>query len=184
MKYFQITGDWNHQATTLRKIIKASNGRLQKIAEIGVWKAKTVKRVLTECHDIVSEYWAIDPWPVEFKNKYYSKKFSDEEWEDMYIHACEMMLFFPKVRVVRLGSSLAAEIFPDRYFDLVFIDAEHDYANMIKYIPTWIPKVSKGGLLSGHDYDALKFPGVKKAVDEFFPNGIHKAPGFVWIKEM
>ena len=183
-KYFELTGDWNYQATTLRRIVKASDGKIKKIAEIGVWKSKTVKRVLTECHDLVSEYWAIDPWPIWFRDRWYSKKFNDEQWEDLYFLSCSLILHFPQLRVLRLDSAKAAEIFPDKYFDLVFIDAEHDYESMMKYIPTWLPKVRDGGLLTGHDYKARKFPGVEKAVTEYFGNDIHEAPGFVWIKQL
>jgi len=35
-------------------------------------------------------------------------------------------------------------------------------------INLWLPKVKKGGILSGHDYGARKQPGVKKAIDEIF----------------
>jgi len=35
-----------HQSNALIDLIKNSNGKIQKVAEIGVWKATTTKRVL------------------------------------------------------------------------------------------------------------------------------------------
>ena len=46
----------NWQAHTLTEFIKNSNGKVQKIAEIGIWKGETVKKVLRQCHDIISQY--------------------------------------------------------------------------------------------------------------------------------
>jgi len=93
------------------------------------------------------------------------------------------MYWFPKLYVLRTDSFSAAKLFPDEYFDLVFIDAEHDYENMMKYIPTWLPKVSSGGYLTGHDYKQRRFPGVEKAVKEIFGE-VEESNGFVWIKRV
>ena len=35
-------------------------------------------------------------------------------------------------------------------------------------ISLWLPKVKRGGILSGHDYED-SWPGVVKAVDEMLP---------------
>jgi predicted O-methyltransferase YrrM len=60
-------------------------------------------------------------------------------------------------------------MFKDNYFDFVFIDASHDYANVKSDIETWMPKVKPGGILGGDDYhDSWK--GVFKAVDEKIKN--------------
>ena len=172
-----------HQSRALMDLIKNSNGKVQKVAEIGVWKSTTTKKVLANCSDLISQYWAIDPWPIEFRDRYYIKKFTDEAWEGLYLHACSLMFWFPKLYVVRTDSFNAAKLFPDKYFDLIFIDAEHEYERMMEYIPTWLPKVSSGGYLTGHDYKHWKFPGVKKAVKEIFGE-VEEANGFVWIKQV
>ena len=172
-----------HQSTALYNLIRNSNGKIQNIAEIGVWKSATTRKILRNCSDIISQYWAIDSWPIEFRDRYYAKKFTDERWESLHFYACKLMTWFPKLHVVRLNSFDAAKIFPEGYFDLVFIDAEHGYEYMIEYIKTWLPLVSKGGLLTGHDYKHPRFPGVEKAVTEIFGK-VEEADGFVWIKQL
>ena len=49
--------------------------------------------------------------------------------------------------------------------DLVYIDAIHDYFNVIRDIECWFPKIRKGGILCGHDF---YHEGVRKAVLDKF----------------
>ena len=50
----------------------------------------------------------------------------------------------------------------------MFIDASHAYSDVIIDIESWFPVVRPGGIIAGHDY-YNRWPGVIKAVDEFFP---------------
>jgi predicted O-methyltransferase YrrM len=68
---------------------------------------------------------------------------------------------------VKGDSARSAEGFPDSYFDFVYIDACHEYEAALADIKAWLPKVKKGGVISGHDYH-LEFAGVIKAVQEVF----------------
>jgi len=62
-----------------------------------------------------------------------------------------------------------ADDFPDWMFDLVYIDAAHDYESVKKDIEAWWPKVGPGRVLAGHDYAVCEKNnfGVIEAVDEF-----------------
>jgi len=62
-------------------------------------------------------------------------------------------------------SDKAALKFEDASIDFVFLDADHEYESVKKDINAWYPKVRSGGIIAGHD---RHFPGVKKAVQEFF----------------
>jgi len=59
-------------------------------------------------------------------------------------------------------------IYDDNTLDFVFIDAAHDYDSIKKDIMDWYPKVKNGGVIGGHDYNNNDWPGVVKAVTEFF----------------
>jgi hypothetical protein len=62
---------------------------------------------------------------------------------------------------------------------MVFIDAGHTYQEAKQDILSWMPKVTPGGILSGHDYSD-HFPGVKKAVDETLRNFDVQFEGTMW----
>jgi len=53
-------------------------------------------------------------------------------------------------------------------FDLIFIDAGHEYKDVMTDITNWLPKLKKGGIMAFHDYANPDYPGVQKAVEEKF----------------
>lgn len=59
----------------------------------------------------------------------------------------------------------AVKMFPDRFFDCVYVDGDHRYEHVKTDVLTWRQKVKTGGLLLGHDFG---FPGVKQALYECF----------------
>jgi hypothetical protein len=64
----------------------------------------------------------------------------------------------------------------DGEFDIVYIDAEHDYESVKADIEAWKPKAKYA--IAGHDYHV--FPGVKQAVDELCPT--KTVQGNVWLQ--
>lgn len=168
-------------SNVLIRLIQNSNQEIQNIAEIGMWKCHTVRRVLKACHNNISQYWGIDHWQKSGWWRY--RKLSSEQWERYYFEACKLMCRFPKLHIVRMTSLDAAKLFPEGYFDLVFVDADHSYEAVIDDKKAWLPLIRKGGLLTGHDYYEKK-PGVIKAVDECFGNNVEITSENVWIKKV
>ena len=72
----------------------------------------------------------------------------------------------PHILKVAKRSVHAASYFPDCYFDLVYIDAAHDYLSVKSDLMAWLPKVKAEGYIAGHDYNDLH-RDVIKAVNEF-----------------
>lgn len=77
-------------------------------------------------------------------------------------------------RYIKSGSSAAAQHFADGSVDFVFIDANHTYQFVKDDVNAWLPKVKKGGIIAGHDYNAPH--EVKQAVDEIFGDRVIPIP--------
>jgi len=63
-----------------------------------------------------------------------------------------MKLNYDHIEKLHMSGNEGSKLFSDEYFDLVYIDASHWYKDVISDIETWLPKIKKGGYLSGHDY--------------------------------
>lgn len=55
--------------------------------------------------------------------------------------------------------------FPDKYFDVIYMDADHSYDALKRDIELYLPKCSK--IIGGHDYGD-DHPDVKKVVEDLF----------------
>ena len=171
------------QGHTLIDLIQREKAKT--IAEVGIHKGRTIKRVLRVVHGKIGEYWAIDPWC--YLGTEYGGKMGNapqEDWDNIYFSVSKLTSFFPKLHIIRATSERAAKsMFLNEFFDLVFIDADHRYEAVKKDIELWYPKVKINGLLTGHDYGARKTFGVKQAVDEAFgkPDEVYPET-YVWVK--
>jgi len=85
------------------------------------------------------------------------------------------------IKVIKGNSEIIYGLFDDNSIDFLFIDGNHEYEAVKQDISLWLPKVKKGGVISGHDYD---LESVKRAVDEIFPDRKIWNKSNVWYKEM
>jgi len=85
---------------------------------------------------------------------------------------------FPNIRNIKMQSVDAAKLFADGSLDMVFIDAGHEYEEVVSDISAWLPKVRSGGILCGHDFN--QFAGVRLAVEELVPDYRRGGPEIWW----
>jgi len=155
------------------------------IAEIGLEKCRMTKSVLKNCNNIITQYWAIDIFEAnDSHERYFLSNITKKMWKEMYFYACRLMHYFPQLHILKMSSLQAAKIFPNKYFDLVFLDSDHRYESTKAEIEAWLPKVKENGILSGHDYTATHHEGVTKAVNELFGDSKIIIGDRVWIKEI
>lgn len=172
----------DHRAPYLSFIAWAHQVDVKKIAEIGVNKGET--SLLFRNLFPQAELYLIDPWslstdyigsgtPISRKIKHYEKA---------YCAVSSQFANDPSVHILRMGSAQAAKLTPND-FDLIFIDANHEYLHVKEDILSWLPKLRPGGILAGHDYEPSIpiFDGVKQAVDEIFGNQIMLGKDRLWI---
>jgi hypothetical protein len=81
-----------------------------------------------------------------------------------------------------MDSVAAANTFPDRSLDFVYLDGDHSLKGCTRDIVAWAPKVKAGGILAGHDYYDNEPFMVRTAVNECCngPCGITHEPSPSW----
>lgn len=139
------------------------------MAEIGVYQGTLSDRLLEHIPGLT--LFMVDSWaPNTYTyDKRLHEKF-DLQCEKNYQLARKVANTYPnQAFTIRDLSINAANQFHNNFFDLVFIDAGHDYDNIITDIFHWEPKVKKGGWISGHDYPNSH--GVVQAVDDIYGSG-------------
>jgi len=78
------------------------------------------------------------------------------------------------VRLYKMYSSQYLKSIPDNFYDIIYLDGDHNYNGVKDDLENAFLKIKDGGYIMGHDYEmnmakAKKayYFGVKQAVDEF-----------------
>ena len=158
MNKFRIKG--TKQETGLRELIARAPKGL--VVELGSAYGESAV-LFAETHDVV----CIDVW---------NGVTADREKEfDLLTKP------FKNIRKIKGNSITSAELFEDASIDGLYIDSKHIYDHCIQEINAWLPKIKKGGFISGHDY-TYKFIGVIQAVHEKFDRPDYTFPDGSWLK--
>ena len=141
--------------------------------EVGCKEGRTTGFVLAQCPDI--RVIAIDPWTTQPKSDdptretyddWDFEKIEREFWENVGEHKgrCQQ---FRCTSEEYANESMNDAGRPRERFDVIFIDALHDYASVVQDISIWWPLVREGGFLVMHDFNH-NWPGVMRAVADSF----------------
>lgn len=146
------------------------------ICEVGVRFGENFKHMLV---DNVKEAYAVDIWRETGERGQNDGNCEQEDLDNQYETFKDRYKDDKRVIIMRDFSTISASKFPDNYFDIVYLDADHTYQSVKDDIESWFPKVRKGGIISGHDYidgdttirlgHSVRF-GVVDAVQEFIKN--------------
>lgn len=147
-----------------------------RIAEVGCWQGRTTVALADNTPGSVT---AVDTWKgSEEHQSVLSRLPEDWLYQTFLNHVGERT----NVRAIRKPSiEAAAELFAaGEQFDMVFIDAAHDYENVKADIIAWRMLLVPGGLLCGHDFDKGR-DGVVQAVRELIPV-VRLGAGSIWCE--
>lgn len=92
--------------------------------------------------------YSVDPYRAY---KGYREHRSQNKLNGIYEQAYERMKLYNH-QFIRAASIEAVHGFYDDSLDFVFIDGNHSLLHVIQDLCYWIPKVRKGGIVSGHDF--------------------------------
>jgi predicted O-methyltransferase YrrM len=142
------------------------------IVEIGCWKGRSTRALADNCPGKVL---AVDTW--KGSDEVQHRDLLKDKPADWLIKEFMGNMAGVHVYAYQLDSLTAAETFKDELFDMVFIDAGHDYDSVKADILAWGPLIAPGGILCGHDYHSGA-PGVIEAVNELL-DGV-KVHNSIW----
>lgn len=161
--YEKIDGFSNeeNQLELLKTILPKIESQKITIVEIGVYKGRGT--AMWNVHLINEnknyEYFAIDHFSGSSEHK--------KNIEYYEVTKNNLIPILSRINLIKNDSYNASSNFTENFFDIIYIDASHDYESVKNDLTIWLPKLKKGGVICGDDY-ILGWPGVIQAVDEIF----------------
>lgn len=176
--YLNVPGWFDDAFREFYADVLGTLGPGSRVCEVGAWLGRSTAFLAVEAKP-GTEIYVVDTWDGSPDEPEHMENIRGHG-EPLYQRFLTNMArggVLGRLCPIRMESTRAAGLFPDGYFDLVFIDAQHSYEAVKADVLTWRPKVKAGGILAGHDY-GRGHPGVMAAVDELCP--ARRVRGTVW----
>ena len=153
----------------LRWLHKQAQG-MDSIVEIGSYKGRSTYVLLSGCK---GQVYAVDPFN---EGQIIHESLAGKDTYDDFM---KNVGHFPNLHAHRMTSEEAAADGLPSQVDMVFIDGNHDYLEVLKDLRLWVPRARR--LVCGHDLDDPKYPGVRQALAEFYDiKQVNRGPGSLW----
>jgi len=115
-------------------------------AEVGVYQGDYSKWLLRGIPGL--KLYGVDAWASYKGYKDFGKNDIDEAYDKAVANTKGY-----DCTLIRGWSHESASQIDDGSLDFVFIDGNHSYEHTVRDLGAWTPKVKKGGIVYGHDFD-------------------------------
>ncbi len=139
------------------------------VVEVGVY-AGGLSALLSQLPKL-DRHYIVDSWEGGYSG------FSKEHMNAIADQVQEWAKTQPRVTVHRERSTAAVGRFNDESIDFFHTDGDHSLKGITSDIQAWLPKVKKGGILSG---DNFEIPAVAAGVKTLLPKYKLLANGRLW----
>jgi predicted O-methyltransferase YrrM len=146
----------------LIELIETVQLKNKRVCEIGCFRGVSTETFLQYSP---AEFYAVDIWGMNI-DYHECDWLGNLNFANIEREFREMTTLYDNVHIIKNYSIDAAKLFSNNSLDLVYIDGEHTYEAVKNDIQSWLPKISYGGYIAGHDYVQ---PQLKQAVCENFP---------------
>jgi len=141
--------------------------------EVGAWLGKSTNHMAKKIRELKKkiDFYVVDTWSGS--DEIIHNQIVDDFGGDVFTEFIDNTLISNnknQFKLIKDTSENASKQFLNNSIDYIMIDAGHDYDSVKDDINHWYHKVKPGGIISGDDYGGSYFPGVTKAVDEYFYN--------------
>jgi len=174
MSYKEIHG-WFNAPFLYDRIVNTVKDNSH-IVEVGAWKGKSAYYM---CQQIKKsgkkiKFDVVDTWIGTLHEKRHARDPDVVAGTLMEAFLKNMKPWEGMYTPIRATSVEAAALFEDDSLDAVFVDGDHTYPAVKADIEAWLPKLKKGGILCGDDYN---YHEVRNAVNFYFINGLKVEDG-------
>ena len=163
---------WFNYADLYKEVVNDFKGGHGTFVEVGVWLGKSLSYLGVEIINSGKniDLLCVDTWkgskehdtPENVGGYDYFNALKQDRFFEMFLTKIDPIKHI--VKPIKNTSIEAAKTFLDNSIDFLFLDASHEYPDVINDLISWYPKIKNGGILAGHDYD---WESVKSAVDTF-----------------
>jgi len=167
---------WNGSSTIFHDLIKESNP--DTIIEVGTWKGQSAINMGKYCKDnkLSTQIYCVDTWlgALEFwgdlKDTPERNLLLKNGYPQIYYQFLSNVVHNEVqdyITPLPMTSLIGAKYFESQKMkaELIYIDASHDYVDVIRDIKAYYDLLTPNGIIFGDDYEAWQ--DVKKAVNEF-----------------
>lgn len=131
------------------------------LCEIGSYMGEST--FIFAAQNIFNEIHCIEP----FEGSEEFNALSNRTWDEVKREFWTNTRHWDHINLHQTYSYKMNEFFADKYFDVVYIDGDHEYDSVIQDLTLYMPKLNDGGVICGHDYSHA-FPEVQRAIQDFF----------------
>jgi Methyltransferase domain len=121
----------------------------RRIFELGVYKGRNFHRMIQYPCELAV---AVDAWAVDGSIATNDTFLTQAQKEAQYENFKAEMADKPFVMICRGYTHDVVKQFPDDYFDLGYVDADHSHEGCLRDLRDWWPKMRVGGAFTGDDY--------------------------------
>ena len=164
------------------------------IVEIGVWQGASTSCLCNLIKGKDINLICVDNFKGENVSEQHYNKLTKDNQLDSFLYnlrdlGYEFRPYDPlnnssKYTYIKSNSVGAASYITEQC-NFVFIDGDHNYKNVCEDIQLYLPKITKGGFIAGHDYNN---DGVKRAVKDTLSGyeikSIRGDKGDSWLVEL
>ena len=134
----------------------------ENILELGCYHGRSTRAMLDNSN---ARLWCVDSWSgIDESGVQGRITITEDDYRQFLENIADVD---ERVTVMPMFTREAFEILPSGIFDMIFIDADHEYEAVKFDIENSLPLLYPGGLLCGHDYNE-RWPGVERAVEKIF----------------
>ena len=179
--YKNIGEDWFTYPDLYSSMVNKHLNNGGHFVEVGSWKGRSASFMAVEiynskCKDII-KFDCVDTWKGSIEHQDMDIIKEDSLYKT-FLENIQPVIDI--INPIRKTSLEASQMYEDNTLDFVFLDASHEYNDVIDDIKTWLPKIKNNGILAGHDYGR---DDVNKAVNDYFKNQKFMVSEDCWIYE-